>query len=61
MSERIKMDVVLRAPDQQPVTAVVDFCVWDMPGMDMIIGLPDILDNFLVVLVTVLETAWRDR
>ena len=29
--------------------------------MDMIIGLPDILDHFLVVLVTVLETARRDR
>ena len=61
VTERIKIDVVLRAPDQQPVTAVVDFCVWDMPGMDMIIGLPDILDHFLVVLVTVLETARRDR
>ena len=33
----------------------------DMPGMDMIIGLPDILDHFLAVLVTVLETARRDR
>ena len=32
-----------------------------MPGMDMIIGLPDIMDHFLVVLVTVLETARRDR
>jgi len=29
--------------------------------MDMIIGLPDILDHCLVVLVTVLETARRDR
>ena len=27
----------------------------------MIIGLPDILYHFLVVLVTVLKTAWRDR
>jgi hypothetical protein len=38
----------------------VDFCVWDMPGID-IIGLPDILEHFLVVLVTVLETARQDR
>ena len=53
--------MVLRAKDQQPVTATVDFCVWDMPGMDMILGLPDILDHFLAVLVKVLETAKRER
>ena len=38
----------------------MNFCVWDMLGMDMILGVPVILDYFLVVLVTVLETAWRD-
>ena len=27
VTEIIKIDVVLLAPDQQPVTAVVDFCV----------------------------------
>jgi len=61
VTERVKIDVVLRAPDQNPVTATVDFCVWDMPGMDMILGLPDILDHFLSVLVVVLETARRKR
>jgi len=36
VTERVKIDVVLRAPDQNPVTATVDFCVWDMPGMDLV-------------------------
>ena len=53
--------MLLRAPDQRRVTAIVNFCVRDMPGMDMILGVLVILDYFLVVLVTVLATAWRDR
>ena len=52
--------MLLRAPDQWRVTAIVNFCVWDMPGMHMILGVPVILDYFLVVLVTVLGTAWWD-
>jgi hypothetical protein len=52
--------MLLQAPDQRRVTAIVNFCVWDMLGMDMILGMPVISDNFLVVLVTVLETARRD-
>ena len=48
--------MLLRAPDQWRVTAIVNFCVWDMLGMDMILGVPVILDYFLVVL----ETARRD-
>ena len=32
-------------------------CV-DMPGLNMILGVPVNLDYFLVVLVTVLGTAW---
>ena len=52
--------MLLQAPDQRRVTAIVNFCVWDMLGMNMILGVPVILDYFLVVLVTVLETAWRD-
>jgi hypothetical protein len=38
----------------------VNFCEWDMLGMDMILGPPVILDYFLVVLVTVLKLAQRD-
>jgi hypothetical protein len=52
--------MLLRAPDQQRVTAIVNFCGWDMLGMDMILGTPVIFDYFLVVLVTVLATAQRD-
>jgi hypothetical protein len=47
--------VVLQASDQQLVTAIVDFCECYMPGTEMMLGLPDILDYFLVVLVTVLQ------
>ena len=58
VTENVKIDVLLRAPDQWRVTAIVNFCVWDMPGMNMILGVPVNLDYFLVVLVTVLGTAW---
>ena len=61
MTERVKIDVVLHAPDQWKETAIVNFCVWDMPGMVMILGVLVILDYFLVVLVIALETARRDR
>ena len=58
--KKVKNDMLLQAPDQWRVTVIVSFCVWDMPGMNMILGVPVILDYFLVVLVTVLETARRD-
>ena len=61
VTEIIKLDMLLRASDQRRVTAIVNFCVWDMPGLNMILGMPVILDYFLVVLVTVLETARRAR
>ena len=41
--------MVLQAYDQQLVTAIVDFCECYMPGMDVMLGLSDILDYFLVV------------
>ena len=58
VTENVKIDMLLQASDQWRVTAIVNFCVWDMLCMDMILGVPVILDYFLVVLVTVLETAW---
>ena len=58
VTENVKIDALWQAPDQWRVTAIVNFCVWDMPGMDMMLGMPVILDYFLVVLVTVLGTAW---
>ena len=60
VTENVKIDMLLQSPDQWRVTAIVIFCVWDMLGMDMILGVLVILDYFLVVLVTVLETARRD-
>ena len=61
VTENVKIDVLLRAPDQRRVTAIANFCVWDMLGLNMILGVPVILDYFLVVLVIALETARRDR
>ena len=58
VTENVKIDVLLQAPDQWRVTAIVYFCVWDMLGLNMILGVPVNLDYFLVVLVTVLGTAW---
>ena len=58
VTENVMIGVLLRAPDQRRVTAIVNFCVWDMPGLNMILGVPVILDYFLVVLVTMLGTAW---
>ena len=49
--------MVFQAPDQQLVTATADFCECYMPGTEMIRGLPDILDHFLVVFMILLETA----
>jgi hypothetical protein len=53
----VEIYVVLQASDQQLVTAIVVFCERSMPGMEMMLGLPDILHYFLVVLVTVLQTS----
>ena len=58
VTENVKIDVLLRAPDQRRVTAIANFCVWDMLGLNMILGVPVKLDYFLVVLATVLGTAW---
>ena len=57
VTENVKSDVLLQAPDQRSVTAIVNFCVWDMLGLNMIPGVPVISDYFLVVLVAVMETA----
>jgi hypothetical protein len=43
------------------VTATFEFCVGDMLAMNIILGLANILDHFLAVLVIALETARRKR
>jgi hypothetical protein len=34
VTKNVKIDVLLRAPDQWRVTAIVNFCVWDMLSME---------------------------
>jgi len=41
--------------------APLDFYVMDIPGMDGIIGLPDILDHFLDIFIDILESGRYQR
>ena len=61
VSERISLPVEFVDWKGQSYSATVDFCVWSMPGLDAIIGLPDILDNFLGFLVDMLEANRDDK
>jgi len=61
-SINLKGKVTLEVEAVSPVSssgrniATIDFCVMSMPGMDRIIGLPDILDYFLDIIVDILES-----
>jgi len=61
VSERITLPVEFVDWKGNNYSAMIDFCVWSMPGLDAIIGLPDILDHFLVFLVDILEASRDDR
>jgi len=57
----LKKKVTLQVEALSPIsssgnkTAEIDFCVMNMPGMDEINGLPDILDHFLDIVFDI----WR--
>ena len=50
------MEAVSPVSSSGKKTAMIDFCVMSMPGMDGIIGLPDILDHFLDIFIDILES-----
>ena len=55
VSERVTLPVELVDWKGKQYTAMLDLCVWDMnDGLDMIIGLPDILASYLEFMVDIL-------
>ena len=55
VKERITLPIEFVDWKGNSYLAMVDFCVWDMPGLDAIMGLPDILGSFLDFMVDMLE------
>jgi hypothetical protein len=39
-----------------PVTADIEFCVMQMPGRTMIVGLPDLIEHYFYILLEILHT-----
>jgi hypothetical protein len=57
VSERISLPVEFVDWKGVRYQGMIDLCVWDMPGMEMIVGLPDILDHYLNFLIDMLQAA----
>ena len=53
--EELMAKVIIKGEDDKQYTADIDFVVWSMPGMDMIIGLPDITNHFKEKLIQMLS------
>jgi len=58
LKEKVTLEIEASSPINACTrhTAKLDFCVMNMPGMDAIIGLPDILDHFLDIFIDILES-----
>ena len=58
LNEKVALEVEATSPvsSSSRKIAKVDFCVMSMPGMDAIIGLPDILNIYLDIFVDILES-----
>ena len=54
--EELRARVTVFGSDGEEFTAMLDMVVWSMPGMDLIIGLPDITSYFKDKLVPVSYT-----
>ena len=61
VNERISLPMEFVDWKGKIYTGMVDFCVWSMPGLDAIIGLPDILLHFLGFLVDMLEASRNEQ
>ena len=46
VNQAIEVGVSFVNDDLKEYAAVLDFHVWEMPGLDMIVGLPDIVEHF---------------
>ena len=60
-TERASLPVSFTDWEGKEHIGIVDFCVMSMPGLDMIVGLPDILDTYLDMFVDMLQTAREAR
>jgi hypothetical protein len=54
ITERIKLPIAFKGPRGWKAKALVEMTVMPMPGMDAIIGLPDIISSFLEFFVSLL-------
>ena len=57
VSERVTLPLEFTDWKGKSYVAMVDLCVWEMPKLDAIIGLPDIVKSYLHFLVDMLEMA----
>jgi len=57
VNERARLELSFIRPEIMKTRAKVDMIVMDMPGMDIILGLPDILDHFLELFIDLLISA----
>jgi len=58
LKEKVTLEIEASSPISASTrrTGKLDFCVKNMPGMDAIIGLPDILDHSLDIFIDILES-----
>ena len=61
VDETVTLELELINLEGKSFICAVDFCVWVMPGLDVILGLPDILDGYLDIFVDILESSRRSR
>ena len=54
-SEELRGIVVINGHNGNTYSAALDLVVWSMPGMDMIIGLPDITDHFRDIMIQMIS------
>jgi len=57
---KISLPVTILDDNDGETTASIDMWVWSMPGTDIIIGLPDLVDHYLDTFVSILEKARSD-
>jgi hypothetical protein len=60
IKERALLELSFMNPNLMKTRAKVELTVMPMPGMDVIIGLPDILDSFLELFIDLLISARPD-
>ena len=57
VSERVSLKVDFVDWQGAGHSGIVDFCVFSMPGLEAIVGLPDILKSYLELFITMLQRA----